>query len=97
MSPAILMRKHLVSKPCHRIHFQFPPGAIQFSILVEIPVDIAPLTSRGSQPSRALTVSELTQEMFDSKNMMTASDPRHIRQWLEFSEAVSRKSWTNSW
>merc|ERR1712028_49537 len=39
----------------------------------------APLTSRGSQQYRALTVPELTQQMFDAKNMMCASDPRHGR------------------
>src|SRR5689334_237543 len=39
----------------------------------------APLTSRGSQQYRALTVPELTQQMFDSKNMMAACDPRHGR------------------
>jgi len=37
----------------------------------------APLTSRGSQPFRALTVPEVTQQMFEPKNMMCASDPRH--------------------
>ena len=39
----------------------------------------APLTSRGSQQYRALTVPELTQQMFDAKNMMAACDPRHGR------------------
>eukprot|EP00465_Bigelowiella_longifila_P012172 CAMPEP_0185261284 /NCGR_PEP_ID=MMETSP1359-20130426/9692_1 /TAXON_ID=552665 /ORGANISM="Bigelowiella longifila, Strain CCMP242" /LENGTH=456 /DNA_ID=CAMNT_0027847841 /DNA_START=1 /DNA_END=1371 /DNA_ORIENTATION=+ len=39
----------------------------------------APLTSRGSMGYRNLTVSELTQQMFDAKNMMCASDPRHGR------------------
>merc|ERR1712113_628860 len=39
----------------------------------------APLTSRGSQQYRALTVRELTQQMFDAKNMMCAADPRHGR------------------
>merc|ERR1711981_227465 len=39
----------------------------------------SPLTSRGSQQYRALTVPELTQQMFDAKNMMCASDPRHGR------------------
>mmetsp|Transcript_114 Transcript_114/g.191 ORF Transcript_114/g.191 Transcript_114/m.191 type:complete len:452 (+) Transcript_114:77-1432(+) len=39
----------------------------------------APLTSRGSQQYRNLTVAELTQQMFDAKNMMCASDPRHGR------------------
>ena len=28
---------------------------------------------------RAVTVPELTQQMFDAKNMMAASDPRHGR------------------
>ena len=39
----------------------------------------APLTSRGSQQYRALTVPELTQQGFDAKNMMCAADPRHGR------------------
>merc|ERR1711881_698019 len=39
----------------------------------------APLTSRGSQQYRALTVPELTQQSFDAKNMMCAADPRHGR------------------
>ena len=39
----------------------------------------APLTSRGSQQYRALTVPELTAQMFDAKNMMCAADPRHGR------------------
>merc|ERR1712185_190653 len=42
-------------------------------------IGFAPLTSRGSQQYRALTVPELTQQMFDAKNMMAASDPRHGR------------------
>ena len=37
------------------------------------------MTSRGSQQYRAVTVPELTQQMFDAKNMMAASDPRHGR------------------
>src|SRR6185437_11020601 len=40
-------------------------------------IGFAPLTSRGSQSYRATTVPELTQQMFDAKNMMCASDPRH--------------------
>merc|ERR1711953_804961 len=40
-------------------------------------VGFVPLTSRGSQQYRALTVPELTQQMFDAKNMMCAADPRH--------------------
>jgi tubulin beta len=39
----------------------------------------APLTSRLAQGYRALTVPELTQQMFDAKNMMAATDPRHGR------------------
>jgi tubulin beta len=42
-------------------------------------IGFAPLTSRGSQNFRALNVAELTQQMFDAKNMMCAADPRHGR------------------
>merc|ERR1712146_279152 len=42
-------------------------------------VGFAPLTSRGSQQYKALTVPELTSQMFDAKNMMCAADPRHGR------------------
>merc|ERR1712072_1502611 len=42
-------------------------------------VGFAPLTARGSQSYRAVSVPELTQQMFDAKNMMAASDPRHGR------------------
>nr|CAA73177.1 beta tubulin [Cryptosporidium parvum] len=42
-------------------------------------IGFAPLTSRGSQQYRSLSVAELTQQMFDAKNMMCASDPRHGR------------------
>ncbi|XP_053198098.1 tubulin, beta 6 class V isoform X7 [Scomber scombrus] len=51
--------------PFPRLHF-FMPG-------------FAPLTARGSQQYRALTVPELTQQMFDARNMMAACDPRHGR------------------
>ncbi|XP_077415681.1 tubulin beta-4B chain-like isoform X4 [Vanacampus margaritifer] len=51
--------------PFPRLHF-FMPG-------------FAPLTSRGSQQYRALTVPELTQQAFDAKNMMAACDPRQGR------------------
>uniref|UniRef100_A0A3Q3FJG3 Tubulin beta-1 chain-like n=1 Tax=Labrus bergylta TaxID=56723 RepID=A0A3Q3FJG3_9LABR len=51
--------------PFPRLHF-FIPG-------------FAPLTSRGSQQYRSLSVPELTQQMFDAKNMMAACDPRHGR------------------
>jgi tubulin beta len=36
----------------------------------------APLASRDSQQYRALTVPELTSQLFDNKNMMAACDPR---------------------
>merc|ERR1712216_309342 len=48
-------------------------------------IGFAPLTSRGSQQYRALTVPELTQQMFDAKNMMppptraTAATSRRAR------------------
>ncbi|XP_044763115.1 tubulin beta chain-like [Coccinella septempunctata] len=48
--------------PFPRLHF-FMPGFV-------------PLTSRGSIHYRSVTVPELTQQMFDAKNMMTACDPR---------------------
>merc|ERR1712159_155736 len=51
--------------PFPRLHF-FMPG-------------FAPLTSRGSQQYRAITVPELTQQVLDAKNMMCAADPRHGR------------------
>nr|XP_019952036.1 PREDICTED: tubulin beta chain-like [Paralichthys olivaceus] len=51
--------------PFPRLHF-FMPG-------------FAPLTARGSQQYRAVTVVELTQQMFDARNMMTACDPRRGR------------------
>ena len=51
--------------PFPRLHF-FMPG-------------FAPLTARGNQAYRSLTVPELTQQMFDAKNMMAACDPRHGR------------------
>lgn len=54
---------NMVRFPC--LHF-FTPG-------------FAPLTSPGSQQYRALTVPELTHQMFDAKNMMAACDPRHER------------------
>jgi tubulin beta len=42
-------------------------------------VGFAPLTARGSASYRAVSVPELTQQMFDSKNMMADSDPRQGR------------------
>ncbi|CAF2323850.1 unnamed protein product [Brassica napus] len=37
------------------------------------------LTSRGSQQYSAFSVPELTQQMWDAKNIMCAADPRHGR------------------
>ncbi|CAB4374789.1 unnamed protein product [Rhizophagus irregularis] len=42
-------------------------------------IGFAPLTSRSSKDFRSLSVPELTAQMFDSRNMMAASDPRHGR------------------
>ncbi|RUS13952.1 Tubulin/FtsZ, GTPase domain-containing protein, partial [Endogone sp. FLAS-F59071] len=42
-------------------------------------VGFAPLTAAGSKQYRNITVPELTAQMFDAKNMMAASDPRHGR------------------
>lgn len=57
------LRKILVNMvPFPRLHF-FMPGFV-------------PLTSRGNQQYRAITVPELVQQMFDAKNMMCACDPR---------------------
>lgn len=42
-------------------------------------VGFAPLTALDSSSFRALTVPELTQQIFDAKNMMVAADPRHGR------------------
>merc|ERR1711939_774563 len=42
-------------------------------------VGYAPLTAPGSKNFRAVSVPELTQQMFDAKNMMAASAPRNGR------------------
>ncbi|KAK4157061.1 hypothetical protein C8A00DRAFT_40543 [Chaetomidium leptoderma] len=42
-------------------------------------VGFAPLTARGAHSFRAVSVPELTQQMFDPKNMMAASDFRNGR------------------
>jgi len=42
-------------------------------------IGFAPLVARSSQTYRQLSVAELTTQMFDAKNMMCASDPRHGR------------------
>jgi len=51
--------------PFPRLHF-FMPG-------------FAPLSARGSAAYSSMSVKELTQQMFDSKNMMAAADPKHGR------------------
>lgn len=40
-------------------------------------IGFAPLTSRGVIPYKTLTVPELSNQMFDAKNMMCAADPRN--------------------
>jgi len=42
-------------------------------------IGIAPLTSKGTSNYSAMSVPELTTQMFDSKNMMCASDPKNGR------------------
>lgn len=42
-------------------------------------VGYAPLSAAGQQSFRSLTVPELTQQLFDSRNMMTACDPMRGR------------------
>ncbi|XP_021735831.1 tubulin beta-3 chain-like [Chenopodium quinoa] len=42
-------------------------------------VGFAPLTSINSRQYTTLSIPELTQQMWDSKNMMCAADPRHGR------------------
>ena len=67
--------------------------AVNFPHLLFFMASFATLTCRGSQQYRACTVPELTQQMFDAKNMMAACDPRHgcyltvPCQWLPCSEA----------
>ncbi|CAK5080137.1 unnamed protein product [Meloidogyne enterolobii] len=51
--------------PFPRLHF-FMPG-------------FAPLLAKGAAVYQAQNVAELTKQMFDAKNMMTACDPRHGR------------------
>jgi tubulin beta len=42
-------------------------------------IGFAPLTARGTQEYRQVSVQELTHQMFDPKNIMCASDPRQGR------------------
>ncbi|XP_028107410.1 tubulin beta chain-like [Camellia sinensis] len=52
---------------------------IPFPCLHFFMVGFAPLTSRRSQSYVSLSVPELTQQMWDAKNMMCAAVPRHGR------------------
>merc|ERR1711971_180156 len=55
------------------------PGQLNAD-LRKLAVNMVPFPfPRGSQSYRALTVPELTQQMFDAKNMMAACDPKHGR------------------
>ncbi|CAL9206893.1 unnamed protein product [Musa hybrid cultivar] len=56
----------MISEACWKLDFS---PCIQFIIIV-----FSPLTSRSSQQYRSLTVPELTQQMWDAKNMC-AADP----------------------
>ena len=42
-------------------------------------VEVTVMSKQNMKCCRALTVPELTQQMFDAKNMMAAADPRHGR------------------
>ena len=63
------------------------PVLVLISVVLLVPfprlhffmVGFAPLIARGAQQFRAVTVPELTQQMFDPKNMMAASNPRNGR------------------
>ncbi|KAE8691618.1 Tubulin beta-1 chain [Hibiscus syriacus] len=50
---------------------------ISFPRLHFFMLGFAPLTSKGSQQYKALTVPELTQQIWDTKNIMCAIDPRN--------------------
>merc|ERR1711973_817439 len=58
-------------------------------------IGFAPSTSRGSQQYRQLSVPELVQQMFDAKNMMCASDPRHGRYLTASAMFRARRRWTS--
>jgi len=42
-------------------------------------IGVAPLSAKGTTQYQAISIPELTQQMFDSKNMMCASDPKSGR------------------
>ncbi|TFJ84496.1 hypothetical protein NSK_004481 [Nannochloropsis salina CCMP1776] len=64
---------------CFVLDNELAVNMVPFPRLHFFMIGFAPLTSRGSQQYRALTVPELTQQQFDAKNMMCAADPRHGR------------------
>ena len=83
---------HLVSKVmsgvtcCLRFPGQLNSDLRKMSVnLIPFPrlhfflVGYAPLSASGTENYRAQTVAELSAQMFDAKNMMAASDPRHGR------------------
>ncbi|KAL8534412.1 hypothetical protein ACS0TY_010432 [Phlomoides rotata] len=67
---------HLISATMSDLR-KLAVNLIPFPRLHFFMVGFAPLTSRGSQQYRALTVPELTQQLWDAKKMMCAADPRH--------------------
>nr|AAC37344.1 beta tubulin [Dictyostelium discoideum] len=56
-------------------------------------VGFAPLTAKGASSYNRITVPELTQQMFDAKNMMAASDP-HNGKYLTASALFRGKIFT---
>jgi tubulin beta len=50
---------------------------IPFPRMKFLMIGYAPLSARSSFPYRPLTVSKLTKQMFDGRNMMCASDPKN--------------------
>lgn len=73
---------------------EYVTNMVPFPRLKFIVPGFAPLTSRGSQQYRALTVPELTQQMFDAKNMIAGCDPqqgRYLRVQTVFRGRTSMK------
>ena len=62
---------------CHLMYINVV--IVSFPCLYFFITDFAPLMAHGSQQCRAVTIPELMQQMFDTKNMMAALDPRHDR------------------
>jgi tubulin beta len=68
--------------PFPRLHFFMPgfaPLTSRGMCYIFLLFFVISFAFTGSQQYRALTVPELTQQMFDAKNMMAACDPRHGR------------------